>query len=135
MHLSFRIKKSSDLVFDYLTDMHKFVVVHGVITQIDHRGDGSYWFHETLKFGFLPFSFTYPVTIEENRLDKSIIMRAAIFKLVNIEMRFVLTTDADYTIVEEQIQFSTMLPLKPMMESVFRKQHQLLFRNIERLDP
>jgi len=131
MHLSFRIKKSADLTFDYLTDMQKFVAVHGVITQIDNKEDGCYCFHETLKFGFIPFSFTYPVTVENNRQDKSITMRATLFKLIKIEMWFALTTDADCTIIEEQIQFSTMLPIKPMMERIFRKQHHLLFKNIE----
>ena len=57
MKLSFRIHKKSDLVFDYLTDMQKFVSVHPVISKIDNTGQESYLVHETLKFGFIPFSF------------------------------------------------------------------------------
>src|SRR5690606_40899548 len=61
---------SSDLVFDYLTDMQKFVLVHPVISKIDSTGQESYLVHETLKFGFVPFSFTYPARSEERRVGK-----------------------------------------------------------------
>ena len=36
MELSFRVKKTTDFVFNYLTDMKKFVSVHPVISKIDH---------------------------------------------------------------------------------------------------
>ena len=48
MKLSFRIKKSIDLTFDYLTDMQKFVLVHPVIYQIDNIGNESYLVYEKL---------------------------------------------------------------------------------------
>ena len=131
MKLSFRIKKDVDLIFDYLTDMQKFVSVHPVIFQIDKTGNETYIVHETLKFGFIPFSFTYPATIEKNILDKTVIIRATVFKLTKIEMKFDLKADDNYTFIEEEIHFKSPLPVKSIMENIFRKQHKQLFKNIE----
>ncbi len=131
MEFSFRLKTKSDIIFDYLTDMQKFVSVHPVISQIDKTGKNSYLVHETLKFGFIPFSFTYPVTIEKYEDEKMVVIRAIVMKLTKIEMRFVLKTDHDDTIVEESIQFTSPLPVISAMQNIFRKQHAELFRNIE----
>ncbi len=131
MKLSFRILKSPDFVFDYLTDMQKFVSVHPVIYQIDNTTNENYLVHETLKFCFIPFSFTYPVKIEKNILDKTVVIRATIFKLTKIEMKFVLKADNNFTIIDEEIQFKSPLPVKFIMQSIFKKQHAQLFKNIE----
>ena len=133
MKLSFKIHKNIDLVFDYLTDMQKFVSVHPVISKIENTSDKSYLVHETLKFGFIPFSFTYPVTIENSISDKIVVIRATVFKLTKIEMKFVLKVDNGHTIIEEEIRFKSPLPIKFIMESIFRKQHNQLFKNIELL--
>ncbi len=131
MELSFRIKKSTAFVFDCLTDMQKFVLVHPVITQIDNIEHETYLVHETLTFGFIPFSFTYRATVEKNEEEKSVIIRATVFRLTKIEMKFTLITDLAYTIIKEQILFDTMAPVKPIMAKIFRKQHTELFKNIE----
>ena len=131
MKLSFKIHKNIDLVFDYLTDMQKFVSVHPVISKIENTSDKSYLVHETLKIGFIPFSFTYPVTIENSISDKIVVIRATVFKLTKIEMKFVLKADNGHTIIDEEIQFKSPLPVKFIMESIFRKQHDQLFKNIE----
>lgn len=131
MDLLFKLNKPPDLIFDYLTDMQKFVSVHPVISKIDKTGDERYLVYETLKFGFIPFSFTYPVTIEKNTIDKVVVIRATVMKMTKIEMKFVLKTDNDHTIIEENIQFRSPLPIKFIMQSIFRKQHKQLFKNIE----
>ena len=131
MDLLFKLNKPPDLIFDYLTDMQKFVSVHPVISKIDKTGIESYLVYETLKFGFIPFSFTYPVTIEKNTIDKVVVIRATVMKMTKIEMKFVLKTDNDHTIIEENIQFRSPLPIKFIMQSIFRKQHKQLFKNIE----
>lgn len=131
MNLSFRIKKNIGFTFDYLTDIQKFVSVHPVISKINNTGQESYLVHETLKFGFIPFSFTYPVTIEKSISDKKVVIRATVFKLTKIEMKFVLKTDNDFTIIDEEINFKSPLPIKFIMQSIFKKQHNQLFKNIE----
>ena len=133
MELSFRLKKTSDFIFDYLTDMRKFVSVHPVIFKIDKTGKNSYLVHEKLKLGIIPFSFSYPVTIEKNNIDKVIIIHATVMKLTEIVMKFVLKTENGETIVEENIKFKSRLPIIFIMESIFRKQHGQLFKNIEML--
>lgn len=52
-------------------------------------------------------------------------------KLTKIELTFILKPEEYFTIIEETIFFKTHLPVKPLMESIFRKQHALLFKNIE----
>ncbi|MES3016507.1 MAG: SRPBCC family protein [Bacteroidota bacterium] len=131
MKLSFRIHKNIDLVFDYLTDMQKFVSVHPVISQIDPTGGESYLVHETLRFGFIPFSFTYPVTIEKSLADKKITMRATVFKMTKIVMRYQLRGEDEFTVIDEEITFRSPLPVGFIMEGIFRKQHSQLFSNIE----
>jgi carbon monoxide dehydrogenase subunit G len=131
MEISFRLKKTTDFIFDYLTDMQKYVSVHPVISQIDNLGNESYLVHETLKLGIIPFSFTYPVTIQKNHITKRIIIRATVMKLTKIEMTFVLKSEKDYTLVEESIIFKSSLPIKSLMQNIFRKQHTQLFKNIE----
>lgn len=131
MNLSYRLKKSPQFIFDYLTDMQKFTAIHPVISQIDKISEENYLVHETLQIGFIPFSFTYPVSIEKNEINHSVIIRAIVFRLTKIEMKFTLKADGDFTIVEEEIQFKSPLPIKFMMERIFRKQHQQFFKNME----
>ena len=131
MNLSFKIKKSIEVVYSYLTDMEKFTSIHPVITRIDPTSNDAYLVHETLTLGFIPFSFTYPVKVEKNVADKTVIIRATVFKLTKIEIKFVLTEKEGFTTIEEQIKFNSPLPIKPIMQKIFKKQHAQLFRNME----
>lgn len=131
MNLSFRIKKSTEFVFDYLTDMQKFASVHPVISHIDKDNDNSYLVLETLKVAMLPFSFTYPVHIKKSKAEKIVIISATVFKWTKITMIFFLKAEGEYTVVEEKIRFKSPLPIKFIMEKTFKKQHTVLFKNIE----
>jgi hypothetical protein len=131
MNLSFKTIKSIGYTYDILTDMQKFVLVHPVITKIDVIGEDRYLVHETLKFGFIPFSFTYPAIIEKNMLDKKVTIRATVFRLNKIEMKFALKEENGFTIIDEEIRFSTPLPIKSIMKRIFREQHEKLFQNID----
>jgi len=131
MKLTFRLKKSPEFVFEHLTDMQKFVSVHPIISQIEPKGSEQYLVHETLRFLRLPFSFTYPVTLEVNSPERIVTMRANVMKLVKIEMKFVLKPENDFTFIEENINFRSALPVKFILQSIFKKQHRQLFKNIE----
>ena len=133
MELSFKIRKSPAFVFDYLTDMQKFATVHPVIYKIENTGINSYLIYETLKFGFIPISFKYPVSIEVNRLEQLVVYRAVVMKIAQIEMRFMAKQKDGHTQVVENIIFKSLLPIKPMMQIIFKKQHSQLFKNIENL--
>jgi carbon monoxide dehydrogenase subunit G len=131
MELSFKIKKPIDFVFEQLEDMQKFASCHPVISKIDSTGNNNYLVYETLKIGFIPFSFTYPVTIESNIDTQTISYYAVVMKLTKIKMNFVLTTESEYTIIRETIEFNSPLPVKNIMGAIFKKQHTQLFKNIE----
>jgi len=133
MNLSFKVNKDPEFIFDYLSDMQKFVSVHPVITKIDDRGNGDYLVHETLKLVFVPLSFTYPVTISGNSKDKTILIKATVMKITKIEMSFKIVGGEGFSTVDESIQFTSPLPVKNSMQNIFRKQHALLFKNISEL--
>lgn len=131
MHLNFKVDKPIEEVFYALSDMQKFVSVHPVIKKIDQLGDNNYLIHETLRFALLPFSFKYPATVESSDLGKSVVMKAHVWKMVKIKMEFVLRKDNTSTIIDEDVEFRSKLPVRLIMEAVFKKQHKLLFENIE----
>jgi carbon monoxide dehydrogenase subunit G len=131
MILDFKIKKPLDFVFDHLTDMQKFVAVHPIIFKIDHLGENKYLVHERLKLGFFPLSFTYIVTVKGNPENKTVSIKTKVMKMVGIEMNYTLRSQADHTHVNEEIIFTSYLPVKPIMQKIFRKQHQQLFINME----
>jgi len=131
MNLNFIVNKPIETVFEYLTDMQKFASIHPVISKIDNVSPNRFLVHETLKLGFIPFSFTYPVTIEHNFNDKKIIIKATVMKLTKIEMIYHLRTENNFTIIDETIIIKSPLPIKTIMETIFRKQHTIMFKNIE----
>ncbi len=131
MKLTFRSKKTKDYIFDHLTDMQKFAAIHPVISKIENIKDDKYLVYETLKFSFIPFSFTYPVQVQKNKNKKTVTFQAKVFKIINIEMLFHLKSEGDFTIITENINFKTLLPIKFVLKKVFKAQHILLFKNIE----
>ena len=132
--MTFKLHKPIDFIFDYLTDMQKFVSVHPVIFKIDITGGNSYLVHETLKFVRIPFSFTYPVTVNNSDDKKVVTIKAIVMKITQITMNFALRSEGNSTIIDETIHFKTILPVKSIMQRIFKKQHEQLFRNIETLN-
>lgn len=130
MVLTYTLNKSPDFIFDYLTDMDKFTSIHPVITRIDSLGDSRYLVHETMKLGFIPYSFTYPVSIASDAREHKVTIRATVMKMTHILMEYTIREEAGQSIVEETITFKSILPIKGVMEKLFREQHALLFRNM-----
>jgi hypothetical protein len=54
--------------------------------------------------------------------------------LTKIEMKFIITSENELSVVEETLQFNSILPIKGILQKIFKKQHEQLFRNIELLD-
>lgn len=137
MKLTFKVNQPIETIFEYLTDMQKFASVHPVISKIKQLEGNNYLVYETLKLGFIPFSFTYPVSIESNFEDKKVTIKAVVMKITKIEMNYSLHTENNTTntttIINEIITFDSVLPVKPIMASIFKKQHKQLFQNIETL--
>ena len=66
------------------SDMQKFCMINPVIHKIKWLKDQDYLIYETLKFGPLPYSIAYPVSIQINTNLKCVELRAIIMKLVFI---------------------------------------------------
>ena len=133
MNLIVKINKPLETVFEYLTNMKLFTSVHPLISKIDSLVGNNYLVHETLKVGFITFSFTYPITVEKNLNSKKIIIKAVVMKLTKIELNFFLSTEDNATVINETITFKSPLPIKFIMQYIFKKQHTILFQNIENL--
>lgn len=131
MELIFRLNKTVDVVFGYLTDVEKFVSVHPLIYHMDRTGENTYLVYEKLRLGVIPFAFTYPAQMETLSSEKVVIVRATVFRLTHITMRFELVSDNGSTTVTERIHIKTPLPIKSIMRRVFRSQHNRLFQNID----
>jgi carbon monoxide dehydrogenase subunit G len=131
MNLTFKIKKPADFIFEYLTDMQKFVAIHPVITKIKPTGNNTYLVYETLRFLGMPFSFTYPVVVNGNSPENSVIISATVMKLTKIKMVFKLKPDIDFTVVAESIEIKSPLPVKRTVQRIFKEQHEQLFKNLE----
>ena len=131
MTLQFEVNKPLSVVFDYLTNMQRFVEVHPVIYKIDTLAPHSYQMHETLKLLFLPISFIYPATVSVEK--ERVVMQAVVFKIVRIRLQFDLKLSEKGTIIDEMIDFDTFLPIRFFMSIIFKKNHQALFEHIERV--
>lgn len=133
MTLVFKVKQNLTLIFDYLSDMQKFVSVHPVISKIDVRGYNNYLVHETLKIVGIPISFSYPVTVISDEKNHEVFIKATVMKLTKIQMHFKISEGKDYSLVEESITFRSLFPVNSIMQKIFRKQHEQLFKNINAL--
>ena len=129
--LTFEVKKPIETVFENLTDMQKFVSFHPVIDKIELISGNTYRVHETLKFGFIPVKFRYLVVINSNPNEKTVEMQATVLKFTKIEMNFVLKSVGDFTNITESIHFKSPFPLARIMRRIFKKQHQILFENMD----
>ncbi len=111
--------------------MQKFVSVHPIIYRIDTLRDNTYLVYETLTFAFVPYSFTYIVTLDSDSTTKTVVMNATVMKINKIKMVFTIISDTDSSIINEEITFKTPLPVKSLMGLIFKKQHKQLFETIE----
>jgi hypothetical protein len=58
---------------------------------------------------------------------------AKVMSITKISMVFTFLEEGGLTIIKEKITVKSPLPIKNYMVELFRKQHQILFSNIEKL--
>lgn len=133
MELNFRLQKPSAVVYDYLSDMQKFVSVHPIIYKIEPIQKNQYLIYERLKLMFIPANFTYRVIVESNLVDKTVNYKARINALTKVELNFTILEEGNGCIVNETVDLKSYLPVRSFMKSIFKEQHKLLFQNIDRL--
>lgn len=128
--LTFEVNKPIETVFENLTDMQKFVSFHPIIDKIEPISGNKYCVNETLRFGFIPVTFQYFVSMSSNLSNKTVEMKATVLKFTKIEMNFVLKSVGNFTVITESIHFKSPFPVKGIMSRIFKKQHQILFENM-----
>ncbi len=133
MKAFYNSNKPAAEIFDILADVRKFSAAHPVITRIDRSGN-DYIVHETLKIGSMPVSFTYPMIMECRPLEGQVIMIASVAKTVQIRIVFIVRSIGGKTVIEEEINFKPVFPIRLIMGPLFQRQHEKLFRNIELTD-
>jgi carbon monoxide dehydrogenase subunit G len=133
MELRFEVNKPMHIVFDYLSDMQKFVSIHPVIHKIEDKGNNTYLVHETLKIGFIPFSFKYPASIECSKEENLVKIKATVMKFTKVEMHFKIESQSNLSVVNEVVNFYSIFPVKFAMRRIFKKQHGILFKNMDKL--
>ena len=131
MTFQFRVLAPIHFVFEHLADMQQFALVHPVIQRIEEAEPNGFLVHETLPLTFFTFSFTYPVQIIELVENKKVHLRATVFHLVTINMKFHLSVTNAHVDVEEEIHIQTWLPIRRIMQIIFKKTHHQLMQNIE----
>jgi hypothetical protein len=132
MELEALINKKSEKVFEYFYDMQKFVSVHPIIYRVDHIKGNEYKVYEKLKLFFIPFDFTYPVTVLKSETEKKVTIKALVKKIVHIHMDITITDKGESSIVKENIAFRSFLPVHLLMKKIFTEQHKQLFLNLEK---
>jgi len=130
MTIEFNVNKPADIVFEYLSDMQKFVSVHPIIYKIDPLGENNYFVFERLKLLYIPWNFTYIVNIDARRETKEIIITTTVKKMVHIKMHFVIEENSGNSRIKESVTFKSFLPVTTIMSKIFSDQHTQLFLNI-----
>jgi len=104
-----------------------------VISKMERLAPNRYRVHERLKFGIIPFSFKYEVTIIGNPDLKTISIKGTVMKLTHMALHFSIHPNGNGSVVDEVVTVKSILPVKGTVEKIFREQHGLLFRNLSEL--
>lgn len=134
VHLQHHVHKPANFVFDYLSDVNKFVSIHPLIQRMVKLGPNNYLVHEEIKIGPLPIRFTYPATVESDSTSKEVSMCATVMRLSTVQMHFQIRSSGENCIIDEDIIFSTWLPIKFVLKRLFKTQHSRLFAKLDSLD-
>ena len=133
MQLEHTSSKSIEFILDCLTDMDKFASIHPVISKIKPLGRQHFIVYETLQIGPVPWSFTYPAQVILGQDGMSVTIKAIVMKVTKIEMVFEMSKSGPHTLIKEKIHMETPLPVKKMMQKIFKKQHNQFFKTLESL--
>ena len=133
MEHTVQINQQYDVVFDYLTDMQKYQSLNPAVIKVVDLGNGKYTVHKRLKFVFIPYYFSFPMALTSDEDKLSINMVATIGWLNRLEVGFRMIPMSNYTIVEEIVTWKSLIPIGYLLENSIKKQHKILFKNINDL--
>lgn len=128
--MTFHVNKSAEEVFNYISQPDLFVSIHPVIYKIQELEIGNWKIFEKLHFAGIPFSFSYPASIQCDSVSRQININAVVKNIVAIDLIFQIQKNVDASKVFEQVKITSLFPVHPFVKSVFLKQHQVLFNKL-----
>lgn len=134
IQLRFSCNKAQKIILAVLSDMQRFAAVHPIIQRIDALGGDQFRVHETVRFGLIPYSFTYRVERTMDPALPSVRMRATIQGMTTLDMEFMVVPNGSGSLITETVEIRSALPIKGYLRRLLREQHTQLFRNIDALD-
>lgn len=133
MIFEFNVSKPAEVVYEYLSDMQKFVSVHPIIYKIDDLGENKFLVFEKLKLLYIPWNFTYVVKVETSKENKQVTITTTVKKMVHIKMNFTVEENSGNCKIKETVTFRSYLPVTAIMSKIFSDQHKQLFLNIGKM--
>jgi len=131
--LRFLCNKAPASVLAVLADMQRFAAVHPIIQRIVPLGGARYRVHETIRFGPIPYSFTYPVELTVDHALPRVRILATIQGMTTMDMEFMVAPKGSGSQITETVEIRSPLPIKGYLLRLLREQHAQLFRNIDTL--
>ncbi len=134
MILHFQSSLAPHIVVEYLSDPERFVRIHPIIYRMEPLSGNTFKVYEKVKFGFIPYSFTYTAEIEQNIAERTVHVKAVIKRMTHISMLFKVNSSATGSVIEESIEIKSPLPIKAYLLRLLAKQHQVMFANMEKME-
>src|SRR5882757_2098788 len=99
MLLHYTSEKTAEEIFPYLSDMQQFAGVHPVIYKAEFLEETTYRFYEQMHFLAIPFRFNYKVTIQNVKLNESVLMFSKVQPGVHLHLSFHLKKEKGKTLI------------------------------------
>jgi len=128
--LNYHLPHNSELVFDCLSNMKTFASLHPVIWNMDLIRDDLYLVYEKIPVGSFSYSFKYKARVKANPESRTIQINALVHYVNHIDLFFTLLESDGGVFIREEIVVRSPFPIRNIVYKVFKKQHDLLFRNI-----
>jgi carbon monoxide dehydrogenase subunit G len=131
MVLEFNLPCSPEFVFQCLSNMDRFCTFHPIIQKIEALGDDNYRVYEEIPIGPITYAFKYNAHVLSDATTKTIDIVAVVQRVTKINMRFELIERDSGVYIREIVAVKSPLPIRGIFFKLLRKQHALLFHNIE----
>ncbi|HMQ74495.1 MAG TPA: SRPBCC family protein [Flavobacteriales bacterium] len=134
MDLTFHIQASPDHVVEHLAMPHLFASVHPLIERMEPLPGGRVRARERMMIGpwRTPLRFGYIAIIETDPAERTVRMSADVFGMARLRFTFRVRPQGSASLVMERAEVNSFLPIRGLMNGIIRKQHAILFANIER---
>jgi hypothetical protein len=133
MVLEYNVNQSAEIVIDYLSDIKKFASIHPIIYKTIVLPDKSVHCFEKLPLGPIYFPANYIVKIEVDESHQNVTMTALVMKLIHVHIHFQIVANGASCRVIETVNFRSIFPVNFIMKPIFKKQHRIMFENLNKL--